>query len=218
MAEHDHSQAVCGNDRCRNDPDVAVRNTGVIQFVYGDGIVVNSANGGYTIGLQSGAATNLASVTNATSTVSYTTANNTQTDAVTSGTSYSFTPNVPTQPTNMTFNSVTPTSLNVGWTDNATNELGFLISRSVDGINFTSVGSAAANATSFSDSGLLPSTNYTYRVQAFSEGALSRRTGRKPDNVRSWKYCIGRGGRPLELTGDLGRRRGAHSGRQRHHH
>jgi hypothetical protein len=148
-------------------------NTGVIQFVYGDGIVVNATNAGYTIGLQSGAATNLASVTNATSTVSYTTANNTQTDAITSGTSYSFTPNVPTQPTNMTFNSVTPTSLNVGWTDNATTELGYLISRSVDGINFTSVGSAPANATSFSDSGLTPSTNYTYRVQAFSEGALS---------------------------------------------
>ncbi len=37
--------------------------TGVITFVYGNGIAENFANGGYTVGLQSGAPTNFASVT-----------------------------------------------------------------------------------------------------------------------------------------------------------
>ena len=36
--------------------------TGVISFVYGDGMAQNFASGGYTVGLQSGAATNFASV------------------------------------------------------------------------------------------------------------------------------------------------------------
>ena len=31
--------------------------TGVIEFVYGSGMAINSANGGYSVGLQSGDAT-----------------------------------------------------------------------------------------------------------------------------------------------------------------
>src|ERR1043165_7366608 len=85
--------------------------SGVIQFVYGNGIAVNSTNGGYTVGLQSGVATNFASVTTSSGTVSYTTANRTQTDAITSGTAYNFTPNTPTAPTGLNFTGVTPAAM-----------------------------------------------------------------------------------------------------------
>ena len=52
-------------------------NPGVIQFVYGNGIVASQAvDEGASVGLQSGAATNFASVTVSDDTVSYATANN----------------------------------------------------------------------------------------------------------------------------------------------
>lgn len=145
---------------------------GVIEFVYGDGIVANAANGGYTVGLQSGAATNLASVTTSTNTVSYTTANNTQTDAIASGTAYTFTPNIPAAPTNAT-TSATAVSVTLNWTDNATNEFGYVIYRSLDGINFTFLTQLAANTTTYTDTAVVPSTSYTYQIFAVTEGALS---------------------------------------------
>ena len=147
--------------------------TGVIEFVYGNGIALNSANGGYSIGLQSGAATNFASVTSTGPTVSYAAANNTQTNAITSGTKYTFTPNVPAAPTALSFTSVTATSMTLNWTDNATNEFGYVIYNSTDGTNFSLVTQTAANAVSQNVTGLNPSTNYFWRVFAVSEGALS---------------------------------------------
>ncbi|MFL6210217.1 MAG: beta strand repeat-containing protein, partial [Pyrinomonadaceae bacterium] len=147
--------------------------SGIIEFVYGNGIATNSANGGYSIGLQSGAATNFASVTSTTNTVSYTTANNTQTNAIAAGTAYLFTPQTPADPTSVNFTGTTATGTTVNWTDNSSNEVGFVIYRSTDGLNFPFIAQTAANATSFADSGLSPSTQYFYRVRAVTEGALS---------------------------------------------
>ena len=85
--------------------------SGVIQFVYGPGMNAPAAtNGGYSIGIQSGTATNFASVTTATSSVSYTTANNTQFDAITPGTSYLFSPNVPAAVSGLNATGVTQAS------------------------------------------------------------------------------------------------------------
>ena len=147
--------------------------SGVIEFVYGNGIAVNTTNGGYSIGLQSGAATNFASVTTSTSTVSYAAANNTQTNAIASGTAYLFTPNVPAAPTGLNFTAVTPTSLTLNWTDNASNEVGYVVYQSTDGINYTFVTQTAANATSLAVNSLNPSTTYFFNVYAVTEGALS---------------------------------------------
>ena len=61
---------------------------GVIEFVYGALPAAAAADDGYSVGLQSGAATNFASVTTAGPTVSYTTANNAQLDAISAGTAY----------------------------------------------------------------------------------------------------------------------------------
>ncbi|MBT8232144.1 MAG: hypothetical protein HKO66_13330 [Saprospiraceae bacterium] len=57
------------------------------------------------------------------------------------------------------------------WIDNSSNEYGFLIERSTDGTNFLPIASAgvAENTTTFSDSGLMPNTNYWYRVKASND-------------------------------------------------
>ena len=148
--------------------------SGLIEFVYGSGMAVNSANSGYSVGLQSGVATNFASVTTLTSTASYAAANDTQSDAITAGTAYLFTPNVPTAPTGLNFTAVGSGAMTLNWTDNSSNEVGFVIYRSTDGgTTFTFAGQTAANAVSFIATGLTPSTTYFWKVQAVTEGALS---------------------------------------------
>ena len=76
----------------------------------------------------------------------------------------------------LTFTGVAATTTTVNWTDSS-NEIGYIIYNSTDGVNFTFVGSAAQNATSFAASGLAPSTSYTWRVFAVSEGATAGLSG-----------------------------------------
>ena len=113
--------------------------TGLIRFVYGSGMALNSVKGGYSIGLNIGTpvANNTASVTSVGPTVSYAAANNTQTDAITAGDSYSFTPPVPLAPTGLNFTAVTPIGMTLNWTDNSSDEFGFFIEQSLDGTNFS---------------------------------------------------------------------------------
>lgn len=148
--------------------------TGMITFVYGTGISANSANGGYTVGFQSGAATNFASVTTNGPFVFYGMANNTQTDAIPGGVAYTFTPPVPADPTALHFTSTTPVSTTVNWTDNATNEIAYVLYRSTDGgATYAFVNELPSGSTSHPDSGLTPGATVHYRVYAATEGALS---------------------------------------------
>ncbi len=145
---------------------------GVVQMVEGALGANSVTNGGYSIGMGS-SSTSFASVTSSTNSVSYAASANAQTNAVAAATSYVFTPNVPSAPTNNGVTGVTATGLTVNWNDTSSNEVGFAVYRSTDNINFTFISQTAANATSFPDSGLVPSTNYFYNVYAVSEGALS---------------------------------------------
>ena len=147
-------------------------NQGAIQFVYA-ALPTAAADGGYSVGLQSGAATNFASVTTSSNSVSYAAANDTQTTAIAAGTSYLFTVNVPLAPSGLTFAPVTATTIQLNWTDNAINEFGYVVYKSTDGTNFSFLAQTAAGATSFTDTGLTPTTTYFYRVYAVTEGALS---------------------------------------------
>ena len=147
--------------------------TGVIQFAYGAGTPATTADTGYSVGLQAASATNFASVTTNGGTVSYAVANNAQLDAIAAGTSYVFTPNNPAAATAMNFTAVTQTSMSVNWTDNATNESSYVVSRSTDGTNYAVVATLAADASTFPDTGLTPGTTYFYRVNAVTEGAVS---------------------------------------------
>jgi hypothetical protein len=146
--------------------------TGVIQFVY-PALGPTTADAGYSIGLQAGVATNFASVTTLDNSVSYAAANNAQMTAIPAGTSYLFTPNIPTAPSGLNFTAVSAVGMTLNWTDNSANEVGFAIYRSTDGVNYSFLTQTAVDATAFADTSLSPSTNYSYRVFAVSEGGLS---------------------------------------------
>ncbi len=85
---------------------------------------------------------------------------------------FTFTPPAAIAPTALTFNAVTAISMDLSWTDSP-NELSYLIYRSTDGTTFSLVGTAAQDATTFAATGLAPSTTYSWRVVALSEGTAS---------------------------------------------
>jgi titin len=65
--------------------------------------------------------------------------------------------------------AMSPTWLEVYWTDNLTNETGWEIHRSTSGRDgtFALLAQTAANTTSYSDQGLQASTEYCYRIRSF---------------------------------------------------
>jgi hypothetical protein len=80
----------------------------------------------------------------------------------------------PAAPTNLSASSPNSTTINLTWTDNADNEVGFTIERSPDGINFDPIeDSITANIGSYSDTGLTADTPYWYRVFAYNAVANS---------------------------------------------
>ncbi|MGO8055853.1 fibronectin type III domain-containing protein, partial [Rhizobium leguminosarum] len=74
--------------------------------------------------------------------------------------------NAPLAPTNIIAVITNSTQARLTWANNSTNESGFLIERSTDGVNFAAVGGAFANFTNSLDDGLNASTTYYYRVRA----------------------------------------------------
>ncbi|RED99583.1 glycoside hydrolase family 9 protein [Marinoscillum furvescens] len=70
-------------------------------------------------------------------------------------------------PTLLESTTVTDTEISLIWKDNAFVEEYYIIERSSGGNSaFEEVAKLAANTTSYTDEGLLPGTNYTYRVKA----------------------------------------------------
>jgi titin len=80
---------------------------------------------------------------------------------------------VPTSPSGLSATTISATQINLSWSDNASNESGFLIERSTDGINFTQIGTVGAGVTTYTDSGLAAATTYYYRVRATNSAGNS---------------------------------------------
>ena len=79
------------------------------------------------------------------------------------------TPATPVAPSNLVATSLSGSlEIDLTWTDNADNETGFIVERSLNGINtWAPVGTPAANTTSFSDTtNLSPGVTYYYRIRA----------------------------------------------------
>jgi hypothetical protein len=73
----------------------------------------------------------------------------------------------PTAPSNLVATAASGTQINLTWSDNSNNESGFIVLRQTGSSGgFTQIGVTAANATTYSDSGLTPNTTYTYEVEA----------------------------------------------------
>ncbi|RZV36701.1 MAG: fibronectin type III domain-containing protein [Chromatiales bacterium] len=75
--------------------------------------------------------------------------------------------NPPTAPTNLSATAAGETQINLGWTDNSTDETSFRIERALGaGGAFSEIASTGGNVTSFNDMGLAANTEYCYRVRA----------------------------------------------------
>jgi subtilisin family serine protease len=79
----------------------------------------------------------------------------------------------PGAPTNLTATAGSAGSVNLSWTDNATDEYGFKVERSTDGSTFGQLATVGPNVTSYADTGLAASTAYWYRVRPYGQGGDS---------------------------------------------
>lgn len=76
-------------------------------------------------------------------------------------------------PSSLVALAVSSSQINLSWTNNATNQTGFTILRSLDGVAYATAGTAAANVTSFQDTGLFPLTTYWYKITATNASTSS---------------------------------------------
>ena len=83
------------------------------------------------------------------------------------------TPLPPSAPGSLIVSLTGPTAVLLNWRDTSNNETGFEIHRKPSGGNFTFIGSAAADSTTFPDAGLAPDTLFVYRVRAVGNGGSS---------------------------------------------
>ena len=95
--------------------------------------------------------------------------NNSATSPATCATTLSPASTPPEAPSNLAAMVVTPTSITLDWQNNADNELGFQIQRATSSGGPRSVaGTVGTGVTSYTDTGLDPSTTYYYEVAAFN--------------------------------------------------
>jgi hypothetical protein len=138
--------------------------TGRIQFIYGPGMItLPGVEAGYSIGLAS-SATNSASIATATNTATYgSDPNSTQTTAISSGRSYTFTPVIPTAPTF----AITQPTCSVATASVVLNGLptgSWELTRTPGSVITTGSG------TSTTITGLGAGTTYTYSVNSLTNG------------------------------------------------
>lgn len=75
---------------------------------------------------------------------------------------------VPLPPSNLTGQAISTTEINLSWTDNSTNELGFKIERKTGTGTYSFINTTNSNIVTINDTNLIPSTTYTYRVYAYN--------------------------------------------------
>ena len=74
----------------------------------------------------------------------------------------------PAAPSNLAASAVATGQIGLTWTDNASDEYGFRIERSTNGMNWVIAAIVGPDSTGYADSGLLANTTYTYRVLAYN--------------------------------------------------
>lgn len=153
--------------------------TGVIEYVYGT-MTQGTHTFSYTCGINAPTvglpptAAQLKTQQTANTTTFTNTAQNNLSTLPANNSRITFTPPVPADPAGLlTFSAVTATSMTVNWTDWATNEVGYAVYNSTDGINYYFVTQVAAGSNNTNVTGLWPSTLYYWQVYAVTEGAVS---------------------------------------------
>jgi hypothetical protein len=75
-------------------------------------------------------------------------------------------PGVPAAPSDLEVTHVTATQISLSWTDNSTDETGFLLERRIGNGAWIQIASLGTNVTGYADSGLTAGTLYSYRVRS----------------------------------------------------
>lgn len=105
---------------------------------------------------------------------------------------------IPQPPSALVATAGSSSQINLNWTDNAKDENGFEVERSTDGTNFTKIADVAANATTYSNSGLNSSTKYYYRIRAKNSAGNSTYS-----NIAEATTALGVPNTPSGLTAEL---------------
>jgi hypothetical protein len=79
----------------------------------------------------------------------------------------------PATPTGLVATATSSSRIHLAWTDNASDETGFTIEESADGVSFTFLTTLGADAATYSVTGLPASALRYYRVQAFNAAGSS---------------------------------------------
>jgi hypothetical protein len=131
----------------------------------------------------------------ATPTTSTSTETNTISTKPANGQTYTFLPPnaiAGTAPSGINFTGVGATTMTVNWTDNTSNETGFALYNSTDGVNFAYVANVAAGITTYTATGLTPGTTYHWQVFATTEGTgTAAGTGSQATSAAATYYWVG---------------------------
>ena len=87
-------------------------------------------------------------------------------------------------PTGLAATVTSETQINLTWTDNSGNETAFDVQRSTDNATWSTINSPAANATSYSATGLTAGTLYYFRIRA--RNAWTESSWTSSVNKRTW--------------------------------
>ena len=83
------------------------------------------------------------------------------------------TPTPPSAPTDLVATADSTSQINLAWTDTSSDETGFVVDRSDNGIDYAQVASVGTDTTAYSDTGLASNTTYYYQVAAVNDGGSS---------------------------------------------
>lgn len=89
----------------------------------------------------------------------------------------------PDAPSGLLATATGPDAIDLQWSDNSSDETSFEVRRSLDNSSWTIIATLAANATSFSDSGLNADTLYYYGVRAGNSAGWSAWTASASDST-----------------------------------